>query len=507
MHKRVGGSSARGGLGFGVLVLGAVIVSASASVSSFASPRSTTLATQEPPSACVDYVSPSSPAVKLDRPFLGGPQVSVCGSFKNDELKINRGGGHGTQIWAGPGNDRIEDQNGAINEIWGGTGKNSASIDICKGTGGAVRDTVHDVGAKGLTTKLVKCPGLRTGSSRRLPQQATEYPKIPPFIHCGRTGGRHWIGIEDPEMRAVDATRNVDFQTVAFSAVLYRLGENGDWTRSQRTAWLWDRTFDEQISAFPGNYWRSFKGDTRIRKFVDFLIDQSGVYEVRIHYRWYAANGTKTHDITERVSYHLGPFQNRDQSACDFPGLPLPEGVYSGLTDEQQTVSLKVGPLYSAPPKATAWSLVESFEFTTTITCTPAVSGIEATWRIDATNAFFIGIRSDGTFSSTHAGPVPGSDRAAPRNGHVLRERQDRPIRERNGDRSAKSRELRREWSAPRLHGSAAFVVRASWAVSNARSPRGRRRDGGADRSWKPGQESGSFAHARAAKDSSPTVE
>jgi hypothetical protein len=208
-------------------------------------------------------------------------------------------------------------------------------------------------------------------------------------------------------MRAVDVTRNVDFQTVAFSALLYRLGENGDWTLDDRTEWLWDRTYDEQIEAFPGNYWRSFKGDTRVRKFVDFVIDQPGVYEVRIHYRWYAARGSKTHDVTEPVFYHLGPFQNRDQSACDFPGLPLLEGVYSGLTDEQQTVSLKVGPLYSAPPRATAWSLIESFEFTTTINCIPAVSAIDAMWRIDATRAFFIDIRSDGTFSSTHAGPVP----------------------------------------------------------------------------------------------------
>jgi hypothetical protein len=382
-----------------------ILVSSSfASSSSSGSQRAA--AAQTPPSACA-HVRPSDPAVMSDRPFLGGPQVPVCGSFENDELKVKRGSGHGTQIWAGPGDDYIDDQNAAINEIWGAAGRNTAKIDVCKGTAGRIHDSVHDISRKGLEKVLVKCPAdVKPSVSRLSTQRGITFPKSEPDVFCGRAGGKRYMGISDPVMRAVDATPNVDFQTVAFSALLYRRTADGQWAFRSRTIWLWDRTYDEQIDAFPGNYWRKFKGDSRTRWFVWFEPSDAGIYEVRIHYRWYAEHGIKTSNITETVFNHLGPFQNRDRSACDFAGPPLPEGTYSGTTDEQQPVSLKVEPLFSAPPKETAWSLITEFSFSTLVSCSPARPPL--TWVVDATHTFYIAINSDGTFSSTHSGPMPG---------------------------------------------------------------------------------------------------
>ena len=122
-------------------------------------------------------------------------------------------------------------------------------------------------------------------------------------------------------------------------------------------------------------------------------------------------NGLKTHVETEVAWEHVGAFQNRDQTACDFPGEPLPEGNYSGQTDEQQSVALRVGPLYD-PPKSTGWSQITSFAFTTSVECTPPAPVATDRWRIDATDDFYIPIHSDGTFSATHSGPIPGASPA-----------------------------------------------------------------------------------------------
>ena len=61
--------------------------------------------------------------------------------------------------------------------------------------------------------------------------------------------------------------------------------------------------------------------------------------------------------------------------------------------------------MFLAPPKETAWSQITAFSFTTLVSCSPARPPL--TWVVDATYSFYIGIQSDGTFSSTHSGPIP----------------------------------------------------------------------------------------------------
>ena len=267
----------------GRLLLVASVLTMIVAASSVASPERDTRAEEKIPEDCT-YVTYSDPVVK--RPFLGGPTVEVCGSFHNDALTVRRGGGGGTKIWAGPGSDEIDDRNGAVNLIMAGDRRDAVKIDVCKGLHG-VQDNIQGAVAK-VTKVRVKCPGTKD-SDRTLSQRKVIYPRTTPAVGCGRSQGRRYVEILDPELRAVDATRNVDFQKVAFRALLYKQTASGEWSLNMSTAWLWDHTFDEQIVAFPGNYWRSLTGDTRTRMFVSLYPTAAGVYEVRFQYRWFAA--------------------------------------------------------------------------------------------------------------------------------------------------------------------------------------------------------------------------
>src|SRR5262249_11869983 len=151
----------------------------------------------------------------------GGPDVDVCGSNKDDYLLVTDAGGGGTSISGGIGNDTIDAKNNKIDYLWGGPGSNSATIDWCL-PNGKIKDTatqfVH------VTKVKVKCTGVKP-STRRTSSAAITYPFEEPLIDCSATpAGEFRVGIaRNPTMHAVDATPNVDWETVAFSALLYEL--------------------------------------------------------------------------------------------------------------------------------------------------------------------------------------------------------------------------------------------------------------------------------------------
>src|SRR5215217_6233551 len=122
----------------------------------------------------------TDPALKFNPPLAGGPSPDgdVCGTVHNDSLKVTDTRGSGTQIWGGPGNDVINAQNRHIDEIWGGTGKNTATVDSCL-PDGKIHDHTNDIAS--VKKVKVTCPGV-TQSRKLRSAAAVTYPYDEPYI-------------------------------------------------------------------------------------------------------------------------------------------------------------------------------------------------------------------------------------------------------------------------------------------------------------------------------------
>lgn len=347
----------------------------------------------------------SDPALTFNPPLAGGPSPAgdVCGTPHDDSLKVTDTAGAGTQIWAGPGRDVVNAKNGRIDEIWGGTGSNKATIDWCL-PDGKIHDGTHDI-AK-LTKVKVNCTGV-TQSRRFRSGAAVTYPYDEPYISCtvSTTGKRLMSITREPVVNAVDATANVDWQTVAFSALLYEW--NGtEYEYSQQSDWVWDRVPDEQLEDFGGNFWRRF-GETSHRK-IFFNPTSAGRYRIAIRYHWYAANNIEDYDELDWASYHFGHFGSASLGYCNFPGPPPPDGSYTGTSDEGQAISFKAAPIWSSVPRLVGGSRLTEVKYSTSVSCTPART---VTLPINVDPGKWIQLDAYNTFSYARVGGLTSATR------------------------------------------------------------------------------------------------
>ena len=254
------------------------------------------------------------------------PGEVVEGGWGDDKLHSK----HGHVICGFQGNDTIYAKNGVPDEIRGGPGKDVAYVDA-----GKDGDTVT-----GIETCKPRCPPppvptypRRGHTSRvdtlRAAAQDITYPAYEGRVECTMTeaGERAiWLMLE-PEMRAVDATDRPDWQTVAWKPTLYKLDGSAS-SLYGNGFWRWDRTYDEQISSFPGNFWRSFtsKPQERNRRVSGrFVVTEPGEYVMWITYHWYATPFLKEYEFEAPVNKHYGDIvngvelENGTHEWCVFP--------------------------------------------------------------------------------------------------------------------------------------------------------------------------------------------
>jgi hypothetical protein len=342
----------------------------------------------------------SDPALTSKQPFPGGPSPTgdACGTVHDDSIRVSDSGGDGTHIWAGPGKDAVNAQNKRIDEIWGGSG-DTATIDWCL-PDGKIHD--HAIGIARPKKVKVQCIGVKPSSHKLQSRAAITYPYDEPYISCTvSTSGKRLMSISrEPLVNAVDATANVDWQTVAFSALLYKW--NGtDYVFSEQSAWVWDRAPDEQLEDFGGNFWRRF-GETSHRK-IFFNPPSAGRYRIAIRYQWYAANGVEDHDELDWASYHFGHFGSPGLGYCNFPGSPPPDGHYVGTTDEGKAVAFDAGPIWTTVPRDIAGSRLTNVKISSSTSCTPARS---LSYSISVAPGRWIQLYADNTFAYAAVAPL-----------------------------------------------------------------------------------------------------
>jgi hypothetical protein len=216
----------------------------------------------------------------------------------------------------------------------------------------------------------------------------------------GKSGARLVTIAHEPEIRAADATANVDWQTVAFSAILFK-GSGDDATIEDQSPWVWDRAPDEQLLDFAGNFWRRFR-ETGHRQ-IFFHPAGSGPYRVAIRYHWYAANGSADYDTLDWAKYHFGHFGSASQGYCNFPGPPPPDGHYAGTTDESKNVSFDSAPIWSTVPRDVGGSRLTNVKVSSSISCTPAKT---LTYSITVDAGRWIQLNADNTFAYARIGNV-----------------------------------------------------------------------------------------------------
>lgn len=234
--------------------------------------------------------------------------VPICGSRYDDTLRSR----HGHSIWAYPGKDVISARNGKADEIRGASGVDRAVVDA--------KDIVW--GDVERCPPYPRCPRART-TARQLAVSQVQFFKEEPIVVCdlepGTENRRLWLPLE-PKVRAADSTDRVDWQTVAYRAILYR-HDGTDWRVRNQSSWFFDRTFDpsERATPFFGNFWRHLRTKQR-QQVVSFYADDPGTYRVSIKYYWYRTPSVREHETEDVVDDHFGEFEtDRRHESCTFP--------------------------------------------------------------------------------------------------------------------------------------------------------------------------------------------
>jgi len=225
---------------------------------------------------------------------------ALCGSTRRDTF---RAVGGGDIVWGYEGDDEIGARNGKPDEIIGGPGDDAGRFDPCDSLVGVERPK-----------RAGGCPGVAARSLL----DVEPAPFSDPVAECWRDadGTRVLNVLLEPEVRALDATAAVDWQTVAWRPSVMKKVD-GEWALWEHGYWLWDRVYDKQVKAFPGNYWRSF-GDDR-RSFQWFELSEPGEYAMALSVHWYATAHAPARDEVAWARDHYGPPALLDFSACVFP--------------------------------------------------------------------------------------------------------------------------------------------------------------------------------------------
>jgi hypothetical protein len=242
----------------------------------------------------------------------------LCGSRKADRLTASTWGNH--HIRGFQENDIIRARNGDPDEIRGDGGHDTAYV-----------DAVDSVVGVEVCRPAAACRAARLNAmvanrpSRTLGADELRYPAYISRTEC-RTlddGTRQMWFISEPILRAVDATSRVDWQTVAWSPVLYKL-EGSQWVKVDEEIWLWDRTNDTAPpDRLHQNWWRRFTGD-KARTMVSFELSGPGVYQTRLRLYWYKTTRVPEYlweDDAESVDPHYSAwgFGGPTFKWCVFP--------------------------------------------------------------------------------------------------------------------------------------------------------------------------------------------
>lgn len=242
----------------------------------------------------------------------------LCGSRMADRLEASTWGNH--HIRGFQGNDVIRAQNGDPDEIRGDSGRDTAYV-----------DPVDSVVGIEVCRPAAACRAARLNA--RLTTQVPRYLGPDEFdyrAYISRTecrllpdGTRQMWFISEPILRAVDATPRVDWQTVAWSPVLYRF-EGSQWVKVEEEIWLWDRTNDTAPpDRLHQNWWRRTTGD-KARTLLSFELSGPGVYQVRLRLYWYKTARVPEYlweDDAQSVDPHYSSegFGGPTYKWCDFP--------------------------------------------------------------------------------------------------------------------------------------------------------------------------------------------
>jgi hypothetical protein len=287
----------------GVVVGVAVLAVPAAALGTQSGPALTPSDPPPEPRPCPPYPRPQS------QKLTSKPAVAemLCGSRQGDRFTLE-GGGDGVEAYAG--NDWINAANGKPDEIYGHQGRDTAKVDPC--------DNVYMVEVK--RPSGLRCEGVEEGGQRSL-QAGSELPYDPPVIECWteEDGSRYVAFLLEPQMRALDVTKRVDFQTVAWQPALLKQVEGGwvEYANSDAEPWFWDRVYDRQVRSFPGNFWRDF--ETGRRMFVHFKVDEPGTYVAGAYLHWYKTPAAQAADADPVARAHYGPNASADDQSCVFP--------------------------------------------------------------------------------------------------------------------------------------------------------------------------------------------
>lgn len=236
------------------------------------------------------------------------PGDFICARGGDDKITVRY---LGTKVYAGPGNDKIyarQPKNAQIaNEIKAGEGQDNATVDRW--------DSWESVESL-RTTNSVGRSDSHTASS----QTAPRYPAWQPRIQCTIVNAERRLMIDPaPEIRAVDSSATVDWQFVAWSPVLNLYN-----TQSQKyefvvqNEWLWDRTYDLQVTKFAGNVWRRFtqQGEEWHLWFTAHLTQV--FYKIAVYYYHYPEGNIPANRVYAWVDEYTGEFAAGDGKSCYF---------------------------------------------------------------------------------------------------------------------------------------------------------------------------------------------
>lgn len=278
-----------------------------------------TIGTGSGPAASIRAASPPPDPTCRDRgvwrageiPTSREIQDVVCGTNRKDRYRLLGGGDY---FEGYDGDDTIRANNGMPDQIKGGPdGRqgDTAIIDPCD------KDNIRGVEHVKVVGK--RCEATEPYGQRSL-QADAELPYWSPVAECWteEDGTRRMIHLLEPTMRALDTTNKIEFQTVAWQAIVLKQVDGG-WEVYVEGDWYWDRTYDLQVEAFPGNFWRDFK--TNRRMFESYEIDSPGVYVLAVRYHWYESDRAPATDTESLARAHYGDrdHENEDHSACVFP--------------------------------------------------------------------------------------------------------------------------------------------------------------------------------------------
>lgn len=276
-------------------------------------PQSTAGSDASPPSA-EDGTPDATPTCKPGTPGVrfGTNRGETLKDYQPNEIICARGGNDrvevrfiGTKVYSGPGVDTINSRQATPqipNEIWGGEGRDTATVDRWD------------------NWKGVESLRSTSGGPALSERKAVTYPAVQPRIRCQIANGqRQLIFDSTPQLRAVDSTPRVDWQSVAWSPVLsYYNAQTQQWEFVAQNEWLWDRTYDQQISNFEGNVWRRFS--TGAKWHLWFFANYPNLFfKVAVYYYHYAEGSVPANRVYAWVDQYVGDYATRDGASCYFP--------------------------------------------------------------------------------------------------------------------------------------------------------------------------------------------